>query len=574
MNRLKKLGISIIFFIGLILISNKVNATSITISPSEPKVGDEVKITVTVPNVHTSSVTADVTGVVSGKIKVVDGSLAGQVNTYSNSATFKCEKEGNINVKVSSDSSAVLNGQYVDVAAQKSVTVKAKDASSSDSNNSGNGTTGGNTTASKSTEARLSKLGIRPKEYDFNGFSKNPDKENWDAGEVPNNVTEIEVYATAKAGSKAKVAGTGKVSLKEGNNTVKVTVTAEAGNTKTYTLTIKRRTADEENAQTQVSSDATLKSLGIRPDKYDFSGFKKDKTQYSVQVPKDVEEVEVYAEATSDKAKVTGTGKTQLKNGKNTVVVQVTAENGTTQTYTIEVTRGEKDATATTSSKDGFGLSSLEINGLTLNPSFKTGTYEYKVELKEDIDSLDIRTIATDDDTTVEIYGNEGLSLGENTITILVRNEKENKTATYQIIVNKELSEEEKVSWLKPSTWGKEEIIKIIIIAVLIILIVIAIILKVKISKEKNEEEDLEFPGGEELDKALAEHQVLSETAEMQINSGLEDANNIADTESKNETGFDGTNYIEDIARSKNYKIDYQNDKINNNISRKKGKHF
>ena len=566
MNKLKKIGISIIFFIGLILISNKVSATSITISPSEPKVGDEVKITVTVPNVHTSSVTADVTGVVSGKIKVVDGSLAGQVNTYSNSATFKCEKEGNINVQISSDSSAVLNGQYVDVSAQKLVTVKAKDTTLSDSNNSG---TTGDTTTSKSQEARLKNLGIKPN--DFSGFKRDTLEY---SVEVPNNVSKVNVYATP-LDSNAKVTGTGDVTLKEGESKrVTVTVTAEAGNTKTYTLTIKRRTADEENAQTQVSSDASLKSLGIRPDKYDFSGFKKDKTQYSVQVPKDVEEVEVYAEATSDKAKVTGTGKTQLKNGKNTVVIQVTAENGTTQTYTIEVTRGEKDATATTSSKDEFGLSSLEINGLTLNPSFKTGTYEYKVELKEDIDSLDIRTIATDDDTTVEIYGNEGLSLGENTITILVRNEKENKTATYQIIVNKELSEEEKVSWLKPSTWGKEEIIKIIIIAVLIILIVIAIILKVKISKEKNEEEDLEFPGGEELDKALAEHQVLSETAEMQINSGLEDTNNIADTESKNETGFDGTNYIEDIARSKNYKIDYQNDKINNNISRKKGKHF
>ena len=191
---------------------------------------------------------------------------------------------------------------------------------------------------------------------------------------------------------------------------------------------------------------------------------------------------------------------------------------------------------------------------------------------------MDIATIATDDDTTVEIYGNEGLSLGENTITILVRNEKEDKTATYQIIVNKSLSEEEKMSWLKPSTWGREEIIKIIIIAVLIILIVIAIILKVKIAKEKNEEEDLEFPGGEELDKALAEHQVLSETAEMQTDSESEDTENIkdiADTEKEeNKTEFDGTNYIEDIARSKNYKIDYQNDKTDNSNSRKRGKHF
>ena len=44
------------------------------------------------------------------------------------------------------------------------------------------------------------------------------------------------MYETAKD-SKAKVTGTGDVNLKEGENTVKITVTAEAGNTKTYTLT-------------------------------------------------------------------------------------------------------------------------------------------------------------------------------------------------------------------------------------------------------------------------------------------------------------------------------------------------
>ena len=450
-----------------------------------------------------------------------------------------------------------------------SVSVNIKSANTSNENNSNNGSTGGNTTASKSKEARLKNLGIKPN--DFSGFKR--DTTDYTV-EIPNNVSKVSVYATP-LDSKAKVTGTGDVSLNEGESKkVAITVTAEAGNTKTYSLTIKRKAADEENAQTQGDSDASLKSLGIKPDKYDFSGFKKDKTQYSVQVPKDVEEIEVYAEATSNKAKVTGTGKTQLKNGKNTIVVQVTAENGTTQTYTIEVTRGDSGTTATTNSKDEFGLSSLEINGLTLNPSFETGIYEYKVDLKEDLDSLDIATIATDDDTTVEIYGNEGFSLGENTITILVRNEKEDKTATYQIIVNKSLSEEEKMSWLKPSTWGKEEIIKIIIIAVLIILIVIAIILKVKIAKEKNEEEDLEFPGGEELDKALAEHQVLSENAEMQtdLDSESEDTEK---EEYKTENEFDGTNYIEDIARSKNYKIDYQNDKTtDNSSSRKKGKHF
>ena len=490
-----------------------------------------------------------------------------------NSLTVNCTAGSSGTVKINVSGTIADSDTANDEKKSGSVSVNIKSASSSNENNSNNGTASDNTTTSKSTEARLKNLGIKPN--DFNGFKR--DKTDYSV-EVPNNVSKVNVYATP-LDSKAKVTGTGDVSLNEGESKkVAITVTAEAGNTKTYSLTIKRKAADEADTQTQGDSDASLKSLGIKPEKYDFSGFKKDKTQYSVQVPKDVEEIEVYAEATSNKAKVTGTGKTQLKNGKNTIVVQVTAENETTQTYTIEVTRGDAGTTATTSSKDEFGLSSLEINGLTLEPSFETGIYEYKVDLKEDLDSLDIATIATDDDTTVEIYGNEGLSLGENTITILVRNEKENKTATYQIIVNKSLSEEEKMSWLKPSTWGREEIIKIIIIVVLIILIVIAIILKIKIAKEKNEEEDLEFPGGEELDKALAEHQVLSETAEMQKDSELEDTENIkdiADTEKEeNKTEFDGTNYIEDIARSKNYKIDYQNDKTDNSNSRKRGKHF
>lgn len=483
-----------------------------------------------------------------------------------NSLTVNCTAGSSGTVKINVSGTIADSDTANDEKKSGSVSVNIKSANTSNANNSNNGTTSDNTTASKSKEARLKNLGIKPN--DFSGFKR--DTTDYTV-EIPNNVSKVNVYATP-LDSKAKVTGTGDVSLNEGESKkVAITVTAEAGNTKTYSLTIKRKAADEAEAQTQGDSDASLKSLGIKPDKYDFSGFKKDKTQYSVQVPKDVEEIEVYAEATSDKAKVTGTGKTQLKNGKNTIVVQVTAENGTTQTYTIEVTRGDAGTTATTSSKDEFGLSSLEINGLTLNPSFETGTYEYKVDLTEDLDSLDIATIATDDDTTVEIYGNEGLSLGENTITILVRNEKEDKTATYQIIVNKSLSEEEKMSWLKPSTWGREEIIKIIIIAVLIILIVIAIILKVKIAKEKNEEEDLEFPGGEELDKALAEHQVLSETAEMQTDSESEDTEK---EEYKTENEFDGTNYIEDIARSKNYKIDYQNDKTDNSNSRKKGKHF
>ena len=502
MSKIKKICISLIFFIGLVLISNKVNATSISVSPSEPKVGDEVKITVTVPNVHTSSVVANVSGVASGTIKVVGGDLGGEAKNYSNSATFKCEKEGKINIEIAADSSAVLNGQYVDVAGQKTVAVKAKETTSSQnnssSNNQSNGTTQNNTrtnasnstaTASKSTEARLKNMGIKEKAYDFTGFKR--DRKEYSI-EVPNKITSLTVYATP-VDSKAKVAGTGKVTLKEGDNTVTVTVTAEAGNTETYNLKIKRNTSAE---------DAS----------------------------------------------------------------------------------GDTDETQTDNVSGAFGLSSLDIDDVNLSPGFDTEIYQYTIDLKQDLSKLEIETIPTADDTTVEIFGNENLHEGENLITILVKNKKTGQTATYQITVNKNLqstdvegegSEQvEEFSWLKPSTWGKEEIIKVAIVSVLIVLIIIAIILKVKLHKEKKAEKGIDLPGADELDRAIMEHQELSELDEFgefedktmdEFNNDTDSAiDNNYDNQNLTNDYYDNTNYIEDIAKSRknesNLDLDYPDD--------------
>ena len=510
MSKIKKICISLIFFIGLVLISNKVNATSISVSPSEPKVGDEVKITVTVPNVHTSSVVANVSGVASGTIKVVGGDLGGEAKNYSNSATFKCEKEGKINIKIAADSSAVLNGQYVDVAGQKTVAVKAKETTSSQnnssSNNQSNGTTQNNTstnasnstaTASKSTEARLKNMGIKEKAYDFTGFKR--DRKEYSI-EVPNKITSLTVYATP-VDSKAKVAGTGKVTLKEGDNTVTVTVTAEAGNTETYNLKIKRNTSAE---------DAS----------------------------------------------------------------------------------GDTDETQTDNVSGAFGLSSLDIDDVNLNPGFDTEIYQYTIDLKQDLSKLEIETIPTADDTTVEIFGNENLHEGENLITILVKNKKTGQTATYQITVNKTLSADEgngseqveEFSWLKPSTWGKEEIIKAIIIAVLAVLIIIAIILKVKLVKEKKAENSIDFPGADELDKAIAEHQELSDWDEMDDIDNMDESDSFEDSnywqqdneneDLDNELDHTDTNYLEEIARSRKYDMDYQDDFDDKPKKKGRGKHF
>lgn len=292
----------------------------------------------------------------------------------------------------------------------------------------------------------------------------------------------------------------------------------------------------DQPATTTKSSEARLRDFGIRPKEYDFTGFKSNTYEYSVEVPNDVTEVTVYAVPRDDKATATGAGKISLKEGENTAKVVVTAEDGkTTKEYTLTITRtpseqpaenptdttGEttptEDPNATetpdnTETEDTFGLESLSIKNFSISPKFSTDEYEYTVGVTEDLSSLEIEAKANKENATVEILGNENLQQGENTITILVTDQETEQTATYQIVVNKNSNAEvvAQVNWLDPSTWGTQQIIIVVVVIVLILVIVGVIIAKDKLAK-RNVDEELEFPGADELDKAMAEHQELSD---------------------------------------------------------------
>ena len=292
----------------------------------------------------------------------------------------------------------------------------------------------------------------------------------------------------------------------------------------------------EQPTTTTKSSEARLRDFGIRPKEYDFTGFKSNTYEYSVEVPNDVTEVTVYAVPRDDKATATGAGKISLKEGENTAKVVVTAEDGkTTKEYTLTITRtpseqpaenptdttGEttptEDPNATetpdnTETEDTFGLESLSIKNFSISPKFSTDEYEYTVGVTEDLSSLEIEAKANKENATVEILGNENLQQGENTITILVTDQETEQTATYQIVVNKNSNAEvvAQVNWLDPSTWGTQQIIIVVVVVILILVIVGVIIAKVKLAK-RDVDEELEFPGADELDKAMAEHQELSD---------------------------------------------------------------
>ena len=416
-----KIFISSIFFVVVLLICNNVKATNITVSPSEPKVGDEVTITISVPNVHTSSVTANISGVVSGKIKVVGGDLAGNVSNYSNSAKFKCDKEGKINIEITSDSSAVLNGQYVNVAAQKSINVSK--ASTNNSNQSNNSNSGSNSNASSTTQ------------------------------------------------------------------------------------------------QQTKSNVATLANLGIKG-QYDFTGFKATKTSYSVTVPNEAESVEIYATKGQSGQKITGTGVKQLNEGANTVNVVVTAEDGkTTKTYTINIERKASEETTetpeesleetSTEEQESFGLKELKIEGIEITPEFKTDIYTYTAELKDDKTSLELTTVPTEENAEIEVTGNEDLKDGENLITVIVKEKDTDKTATYQITVNKISNEQNTTeATVNKLQLSKKKIIILgagIVVLLLIIIVVIFIIKRRKNANNNGEYYYSELYGNDDKEENLQE---------------------------------------------------------------------
>lgn len=238
------------------------------------------------------------------------------------------------------------------------------------------------------------------------------------------------------------------------------------------------------------SNVATLSNLGIRPN--DFSGFKANTLTYSTEVPYETEKIEIYASKGQEGQKITGAGAKTLKEGQNTFNITVTAEDGkTTKTYTINITRKQQNEVEKPEAPveenpeepvEAFGLTDLKIEGLQLSPEFQTDIYEYRVDLKEDIEKLNIETILTEVSSKVEIIGNENLKSGENIVTIIVKSQNEEKSATYQIIVNKTLQKEENVN--SNNIKIDKKIILISSGAIIILIIIIAVI--IKLNKNKN----------------------------------------------------------------------------------------
>lgn len=170
--------------------------------------------------------------------------------------------------------------------------------------------------------------------------------------------------------------------------------------------------------------------------------FSKTVKEYTVNVPYEVTKLSIAATPEHSKGTVTINGNDELKVGENLIEIIVTAEDSSTDKYTIKAIRAKQELSLQT-------LSIYYVNGngekveLKLDPQFSFDVYSYAVNdiLAHTIQSLSVEAKANAENAKVEIVGNDELKSGTNEITIKVSVTDEaglEEQKTYTIKVQKE----------------------------------------------------------------------------------------------------------------------------------------
>ena len=323
------------------------------------------------------------------------GFVLGKTSGFSSTTTL-----GTLNVAIPSD--ATSNQTY---------TVGLTNVAASDTEyNDYNANSVSATIRIKSNENRLSSLSISGGSINFN-----PDTTSYSTTINSQTAT---ISAIKKDSSSSMTGNLGTVSLNYGTNTFKINVTSETGVTRTYTINITRPDTRSKNNY--------LSSLAVSNTNITFN---RNTLVYNLSTTSD--NVQISATKDDNKASVTGTGRFNLNYGTNTYRVNVTAENGSTRTYTININRED-----TRSSNNN--LKSLTLSKGNLN--FNKSTTTYNVDVDKDTTSVKIEATLEDVKASFENgFGPRTINLnpGNNTIYIKVRNEIGN-VKTYTININRE----------------------------------------------------------------------------------------------------------------------------------------
>lgn len=260
------------------------------------------------------------------------------------------------------------------------------------------------------------------------------------------------------------------------------------------------------------SSNNNLSSLNASVGTFDIE-FDKDVTVYTLTVPYNTERVILSGGLEDVLSSVDGLVEYELTENNTVAIINVTAEDGSVKTYTVYIIKEDapvvsKPVTHYYSSNNY--LKSLEVDGYELE--FNKYTNEYKINVKHDVTSLDIRALAEHYGARVEITGNENFEVGENTVVVTVKAEN-GSTREYKIIVNKEEKKEVTTDTTDSSNTAEK-----VVIIILIILVVLGLLYL--IFKKDDEEVELE------VKKETPKNNKINNTNKNSNNSKTNNKNN------------------------------------------------
>lgn len=170
--------------------------------------------------------------------------------------------------------------------------------------------------------------------------------------------------------------------------------------------------------------------------------FSKTVKEYTVNVPYEATKLSIAATPEHSKGTVTINGNDELKVGENLIEIIVTAEDSSTDKYTIKAIRAKQELSLQTLSIYYVNENGEKVE-LKLDPQFSFDVYSYSVNdiLAHTIQSLSVEAKANAENAKVEIVGNDELKSGTNEITIKVSVTDEaglEEQKTYTIKVQKE----------------------------------------------------------------------------------------------------------------------------------------
>ena len=318
---------------------------------------------------------------------------------------FKAKKVGTTQV-------TLTNAKLSDVSSKLTTTVTPKSITITDATPA---PTTNPTPSTKSSDATLKRLSA-------SGYTLSPSfKANTTSYTVtvPSTATTIKLEGATNH-SKATVSGLGNITL-TGNETVAtIKVTAEDGSVKTYTIKIEKE--EQEQEEVKKSNDATLKKLDVSG--YTLTPtFKSNVNNYSMKVRNNITSLNVTAIPNNNEAQVLISGNKNWKEGNNTVTIKVTAEDGTVNTYIVNVERASSYYNTKTDykSNDNY-LKSLTVKSShEMEPSFNKNVNTYNIKVPYEVEKLDLSYITSNEKSKVEITGNEDFKVGSvNTVEIKV----------------------------------------------------------------------------------------------------------------------------------------------------------